>query len=475
MQQLSAMDATFVLGESHSLPMHFASVAIYDQSTTPNGHVRFKDILNLFQDAMHEVPLFTRRLVEVPLSLDQPYWIEDPNFDIEFHVRHISLPKPGDWRQFHIQLARLHSRAMDRSRPLWEVTVIEGLDNLEGIPAGSFAVMTKIHHAAMDGVAAAKLFTTIHDFEAEAKHEFSNSDKPFITEETPSKLDLLLRSSLNTARRTGKIVSGVKTAAKGISAVNKAVKAGELEAPKSTPKTRFNDVPSPYRVITSLQLSLSETQAARKKIGVTLNEFMLAVFSGAMRQYLEAKDELPGDSLVAQAPVNLRISDSDGADGNQITTINIPLCSEIADAKERLLAIQKASKNAKQYAQTIGPNLLPELSQIMPPWLIKSVLKVRHGESTPRLKALLPSAPTSIITNVPGSPIPYYLLGAKAVGGLALGPIMPGTGLFQSVVSHEDMLMVTAVSCREIMPDPEFYQQCLSDSYRETLAACNAK
>ncbi len=472
MQQLSAMDAAFVHGETLALPMHFSSVAIYDQSSAPGGKVRFKDILEVFQDAMHQVPLFRRRLVEVPLTLDQPYWIEDPHFDIEFHVRHVALPAPGDWRQFYIQLARLHSRPIDRSRPLWEAIVIEGLNNLEGIPEGSFAIMTKIHHAAMDGAAAAQLFTSIHEFGLEPRQR-PNTSQPFLVEEAPSKADLLLRSYGNGLKRAGRLVNGLRSAARGYGAARKAVKRGELQAPPVVPESRFNQTPSAHRVITSLQLSLAEVQAARKKVdGLTLNEFMLAVFGGAMRQYLEAKGELPEEGMVAQAPVNLRSKRSTGDDGNQITTINIALRSDIADPLERLRAVQAASHNAKEYARTLGTELLPELSRGIPPLLVKGLLAVQHGEKTPRLKALMPKPANTIISNVAGSPIPFYLCGARAVSGMALGPIMPGVGLFQSVISHDDWLIVSAVCCRTIMPDPEFYQQCLRDSYAAVLAAC---
>ena len=130
--------------------MHIGSLAIYDQRTAPGGQVTFKDILQFFKKRLHKARAFRQRVARVPLSLDHPYWIEDPDFDLEFHVRHIALPNPGDWRQLCIQAARLHARPLDRSKPLWEAYVIEGLDNVAGVPKGSFALLTKIHHAAID-------------------------------------------------------------------------------------------------------------------------------------------------------------------------------------------------------------------------------------------------------------------------------------------------------------------------------------
>ena len=131
--------------------MHIGPLMIYDMSMSPEGVVRFKDILGVFESRSNRSPVFRRKLAAVPMNLDQPYWVEDEDFDLEFHVRHIALPKPGDWRQLWIQCSRLLTRPLDRTRPLWEAYVIEGLENLDGLNPGCFAMLLKIHHAAIDG------------------------------------------------------------------------------------------------------------------------------------------------------------------------------------------------------------------------------------------------------------------------------------------------------------------------------------
>ena len=151
MQQLNGLDSAFLFMETPNAPMHLGSVAIFDPSTAPGGVVRFKRIIQTLEERAHLAPYLRQRLYEVPFNLDFPYWVRDESFDPEFHIRHIALPKPGDWRQLCIQVARLQSRALDRSRPLWELYVIEGLDNVEGIPKGCFALVSKTHHAAIDG------------------------------------------------------------------------------------------------------------------------------------------------------------------------------------------------------------------------------------------------------------------------------------------------------------------------------------
>ena len=198
MQQLSGLDSSFLYLETGSTPMHIGSLSIYDQSTAPGGRVTFKEILSFFSERLHKARAFRQRLVRVPLSLDHPYWIEDPDFDLEFHVRHIALPAPGDWRQLCIQAARLHARPLDRNKPLWEAYVIEGLDNVEGVPKGSFALVTKIHHAAIDGVSGAEISAAIHDLSAEADVE--PPARAWQPERFPTGLELLSKSAVRSVR-----------------------------------------------------------------------------------------------------------------------------------------------------------------------------------------------------------------------------------------------------------------------------------
>ena len=163
MQQLTGMDASFLYLETANAPMHISGLAIYDQSTAPGGKVRFKDIIENYSTRVRGLPPMTRKLVEVPLNLDHPYWVSDGNYDPEFHIRHLALPKPGDWRQLCILISRLHARQLDRNHPLWEAYIIEGLDNVEGVPKGSFAVFSKTHHAAVDGTSGMEMTAAIHD------------------------------------------------------------------------------------------------------------------------------------------------------------------------------------------------------------------------------------------------------------------------------------------------------------------------
>ena len=205
MDQLSPMDASFLYFETANAPMHIGGLTIYDQSTVEGGVLGFKRILENYETRLHLARSFRQRVVHVPMNLDHPYWIEDPNFDIEFHVRHIALPKPGNWRQLCIQVARLHARPLDISRPLWEFTVIEGLDQVEGLPPGSFGIMSKIHHAAIDGVSGAEIVAAIHDIAPDARP--APPEKPWVPERDPNVLELLSRTYINNLRQPFKRAS----------------------------------------------------------------------------------------------------------------------------------------------------------------------------------------------------------------------------------------------------------------------------
>ena len=163
MKQLSGQDAMFLHAELDGLPQHIGGVTIYDQSTAPGGKVRFKQILAMLEARAHLSPIFRRKLAFVPYGLGRPYWVEDPDFDIEYHVRHIALPKPGDWRQLCILAARLHAIPLPRDKPMWEMYVIEGLNNIPWLPKSSFAIYTKMHHAAVDGHTGTEITAGMHD------------------------------------------------------------------------------------------------------------------------------------------------------------------------------------------------------------------------------------------------------------------------------------------------------------------------
>jgi WS/DGAT/MGAT family acyltransferase len=467
MQQLSGLDATFINLETASAPTHVGGVAIYDQSTAPGGEVTFKGILANIESRLHLARCFRQKIVRVPFGLDHPYWIEDSDFDLEFHIRHIALPKPGDWRQLCIQVARLHARPLDLGRPLWEMYVIEGLDGIEDLPAGSFAIMTKIHHAAIDGVSGTELVAAIHDLTPEGVVPLPET--PWVPESEPTLLELALRSTVNNIRqpfRFARILS--EAAPPAIRALMQPPKDG-AEPVTEIPRTRFNGPVSPHRVFEAKSFSLADVKQIRKRVeGATVNDVILTVVGGALRRYLDHHGELPKETLNAFVPISTRTEAQKGTAGNQVAGMFVRLHTNEADAVSRLEKVYHTTVNSKEMAKAVGARSMTDVTQTMPGALagISARLVARTGLMS-RMKPIA----NCVITNIPGPQIPLYFTGAKMVGNFGLGLPMEGIGLFHCVLSYNGAITVAITGCRTQLPDPEFYAECLEASFRELREA----
>lgn len=461
MKQLTGLDASFLYLETPNTPMHIGSLCIYDQSTAPGGHVRFKDILAFYEDRLHRAKVFRQRLAKVPMSLDHPYWIEDPDFDLEFHVRHIALPAPGDWRQLCIQTARLHARPIDLNRPPWEVYVIEGLDAVEGIPPGSFAVVSKIHHAAIDGVSGSEIAAALHDLSPIS--EVPPPEKEWVAEREPTEIEMIARTAARTASwplRLGKIIkTGVPAVGRLIGGYAKK----ELSAPAPVPRTRFNGNVTSHRVFDGCTFPLADIKAIKSsQPGTTVNDVVVTICGGALRKYLQAKHELPEESLVAMAPMSIRGNAERRSEGNLVSTLSLPVRSDIEDPLERLHAVHDASINAKKTTYALGPEMAANAADFLPSTTTGMMMR---AYSRFRLAESLPPMYNTVITNVPGVNMPLFSMGSQMVANYGLGPAVHGVGLFQPVLTYNNMMTISAVSCREMMPDPAFYCECLRASF----------
>ena len=471
MQQLSPMDASFLYFETANAPMHIGSVAIYDQSTVEGGVLAFKKILKNYESRLHLARSFRQRIVRVPLSLDHPYWLEDPDFDLEYHVRHIALPKPGDWRQLCIQVARLHARPMDTTRPLWEFTVIEGLDNVEGLPKGSFAIVSKVHHAAIDGVSGAEMTAAVHDIEADAVP--TPPETPWLPERIPTAVELLSRTSVNNVRQPFKLARVVAESVPALARLGIGLSAGKLKRVGAVPRTRFNGKVSPHRVFDGRSFKLSDIRAIKNAVeGATVNDAVIAIIGGALNKYLSSKNELPKDSLIAMAPISVRSKDQQKSAGNQVSAMSVAVRSDIADPLERLVAVFESTTNSKEMTNAIGASTLTDYSQFIPSTV--AGLAARLYTNLGLANRITPIFNT-VITNIPGPQIPLYMTGARLVTQFGLGPILDGMGIIHPVFSYCGEITISFTSCREMIPDPAFYAECIQESFDEMLAATKDK
>ncbi|WP_271439054.1 WS/DGAT/MGAT family O-acyltransferase [Pontixanthobacter luteolus] len=465
MRQLQGMDASFVALETRNSPMHIGSLLIYNPETAPGGFVRFKDILNFFESRMQLSRTIRQRMVKVPFDLDYPYWIEDPDFDLEYHVRHVALPKPGDWRQLCIQAARIFARPLDLTRPPWEFTIVEGLDNIEGVTKGSYAMVTKVHHAAIDGMSGVDLLEAMHTLEPDAPPP--ETPDTWQAEKIPSAVELLGRSYVSALANPMKQLEVAAKAAPGIANAIKglAVKDFKVGADMVAPRCRFNRVISPNRVVEGRSVPLADIKAIRALApGCKVNDVFLAIVGGAMRKYLLSKDDLPGRTLTAMAPISVRSKDEKGDMGNQVAAMIAPLGTHIEDPAERLAFVHDKTTNSKAMTEAMGARNMTEMSKVSPALFMAlgAQLYTRLG------LANRVSAPYStVVTNVPGPPVSIYSSGARLESQMGLLCLTDGLGLGHVVQSYVDEATIAFTACRSLMPDPDFYAQCIEESFEE--------
>lgn len=473
MKQLGNQDAGFVYNETPTTPMHIAGLGIYDQSTAPGGRLGHKDIIKYVQDRIHLAPIFRYKFVEVPFGLDKPYWIEDPNFDIEFHIRHIALPHPGDWRQLCILVSRLNSRPLDFNRPLWEAYIIEGLDNIEGLPKGSFAIMVKVHHSIVDGASGQSVFGALHDLTPDATP--SVPDKPLTVERIPTSMELIGRALPNMLTRPLSQTSSFYKKAPNL--IRNAIRlyTGDLQSgcKLRVPQTRFNHSISPHRVFEGTHFPLDDIKYIKNAVGqgTTVNDVMLNIVAGGMRKYLASHNEQPEESMCAMLPQDIRTEATRTQVGNQVGGIFADLHTDIDNPIDRLVAIHESTNLAKNLAvemdtaavvqNYMGGFFNPRMGRRFNRLLQKSRLMERFG----------PFACNTLVTNVPGPNFPLYHAGAQMVAYWGIPPLLDCLGLGHAIFSYCGKISLSAMADREMMPDPDFYISCLNAAYEESLQA----
>lgn len=463
MKQLTGLDASFVYSETPTWPMHVTDLRIYDQATAPGGKVTYKGILRHIESRIDRVPTFRQKLVQVPLGLDHPYWVPDDDFDLEFHVRHIALPKPGDWRQLCIEAARLHSRHLDLSRPPWEMYIIEGLDNVEGVPTGSFAVLQKTHHAAIDGVASQELQAVIHDLTPDYK-EAAVSPLPEEPGEAPSAVEMLARAYAHIALQPVRLAQILVRTAPG------AIRAGNWSA--LAPRTRFSGVLTPHRVLDWRRFDLGELRRVKSVVtGATINDVVITIIGGALRRYLSQKGELPDRSMTSIGPISVRSSAEESAGGNMISMMTFTLGTDVEDPLRRLEVVTESTHKAKEFANAVGARALSDFSQEIPGALAVlgaravTALQIANRFSYPY---------NTIISNIPGPQVPLYFVGARMVTHLGTGPLGDGMGIGHCVLSYNGELTINVTADRAMLPDPAHYADCIAGSFDELAKAAKS-
>lgn len=471
MEQLSGLDASFLYLETPATPMHVGGLQIYDPSTAPGGEVTFDQLLLWVERHLAMSRTLRQKLVTVPFNLDHPYWVEDANFDLEFHIRELGLPKPGDWHQLTTQVARLMGRGLDLTRPLWEMYVVRGLDAIPGVPRGSIGLVTKVHHAAIDGVSGVELTALLNHLDASGDPPPA-ATTPFTGEADPDPMRLVANATRNNlvrpmhfARVVGRTVPGVGRAVQGV----RQNQMGAPPVPGGMPRTRFNGPVDPHRVFDGVSLPFSAFKTIRQAVpGATVNDAVLTIVGGALRRYLSALDELPEAAVIAMAPISTRSTDLLGTQGNQVSMMLVSLATNVAKPLDRLRTVYASTVSSKELAKAVGAKTLTDYSEFIPAAVagLAARLYTRNGLAN-RHNPIF----NTVVTNIPGPQVPLYCCGAKMVAYYGLGPIFDGMGLIHPVLSYDGRLTISFTSAREMIPEPEVYASCLQESFDELLRA----
>jgi diacylglycerol O-acyltransferase len=454
MQQLTGLDASFLALETANTTGHVGGLSVLDPAGAP-AKLTLARLTEVMAGRLPLVPVLRRKLRCVPLGLDQPYWVDDPDFDIEYHVREIALPRPGSDAQLTEQVGRLHARPLDRSRPLWEIYLITGLARKRA------AVYTKIHHAAIDGASGAELLTVLLDLAPEGRdvpaaepfRPGSPPGWPVLTAKTAARMAW---RPVQTARISNELVKVLPTLAPAVNALvggmlglNRGDGGVIANRPGRAPATPFNRPITPHRRFAFRSVDLATVKVVKNAFGVSVNDVVMAMCAGALRRWLIAHDALPDQPLVAMIPVSVRDPASKGALGNKVSAMLATLPTTVTDPGLRLEIVHSATKIAKAQQAAIPQGLVDQISDFAPPALTARAARVVFA--TGLLHRLPPFNVT--VSNVPGPNVPVYLCGARLLAHYPVSVVTDGQGLNITLVGYLGQLNFGLVSCRELVPD----------------------
>jgi WS/DGAT/MGAT family acyltransferase len=443
MERLSGLDASFLYLETPSQPMHVCSIIELDTSTMPGGYTfdRLREALSLRLKAM---PRFREKLANNPLNLDHPVWVDDKAFDVDRHLHRIGLPPPGGRSELSEICGHIASLPLDRGRPLWEMWVIEGVAGTDSDRDGRLAVMTKVHHSGVDGVTGANLMSQLCAIEADAP-----PPDPVEGVGGGSGWRIAAGGLFRFATRPLHLANVVpQTVSSAVATVRKALEGQAMARPFAAPPTAFNARITGRRNIAYAQLDLEDVKQVKNRFGVKVNDVVMALVSGVLRQYLAERNALPESPLVASVPVSVH-GKSDRPGRNQVSAMFSSLHTQIADPVARLRAIAEANSVAKEHSSAIGASLLQDWSQFAAPAVFSIAMRLY---ASTRLTERMP-VHNLVVSNVPGPQVPLYLLGCGVKAMYPLGPIFHGSGLNVTVMSLSGMLDVGLISCPELLPD----------------------
>lgn len=461
--RLSAQDNTFLIGETPDTFMHVAGVQIFERGDlgTENGGIDFELIRRGTEALLHRIPRYRQKLQWTPL-IGQPVWVDDPDFSIDYHMRHTSLPRPGSIRQLKALAARVMSQQLDRSRPLWELWVVEGLEG------DRFATISKMHHCMIDGISGVDLAQVLLSITPE--YEIPEPP-PFVPRPAPSGLELMgheaihrmsqplraLRSARQFRRETEDLGAELRMRGRALAEL-----LGWAIYPAS--KTPINGDLSPHRRFDWIAMSLADVKAVRKAAGCSVNDVVLSIVSGAVRAYMRLRHVDPASiDFRVSAPVSVRRHEERGKMGNRVSSWIVKLPIGLETPKQRLEAIHQATRELKESRQALGVEMMMKVAEWTPPVLLSLGAQAASGPIN------------TIVTNVPGPQFPLYMFGAKLLEMYPVVPLLRGMGLGIALFSYNGRLFWGFNADYALLPDLRHFVRLVEEAFAEFAAAMDVE
>ncbi|MCW2751811.1 MAG: wax ester/triacylglycerol synthase family O-acyltransferase [Aeromicrobium sp.] len=444
MDRLSGLDASFLYLESSAQLMHVCGLIVVDPATIPGGY-DFEEFKQDLARRVSGIAMFNRKLKLVPGRIDFPVWVTDDDFDIDRHVHRLAVPAPGGDGELSEVAGHLAGIPLDRTRPLWEMHVIEGMAN------GQIVVFSKMHHSSVDGVSGSNMISYLCSLEPDAPPLDPGTSAANEHLRAPSDLELVGRAVVTTIAKPWRFAKlGAPTVRALVESASRARQGTAMAAPLTAPRTSFNGTITGHRSIAFGDVSLDDIRAIKNAVpGATVNDVVLALSGGALRRYLRDRGELPATSLLASVPVSVRSESTKTGGRNKVSSIFCRLGTDVEDPLERITAMSVANAHAKDHHKAVPADTLQEWAEFAAPrtfgLAVRMVSDLRLAEKAPVIHNL-------VISNVPGPPVPLYFMGARIDALYALGPVFHGAGLNITVMSNNGEMHIGAIACRELAP-----------------------